>query len=182
MKTSAIQILLLLHLGLSLAAQTQREGVLQDQNIVGGISSQDFGGPVVGVSYDAPPPATFDKNQYDYRPPQQQYATYQSYQPNYVDTGYIAQPVSVAKFEDSLLSTDWLKKGLEAFGFAIPVALSVISLLVLLDVSGVFEFSLFKVRDVQENLSRAMANVDFDQLANTVELAIAKYHELFPSE
>ncbi|XP_068242651.1 uncharacterized protein [Palaemon carinicauda] len=179
--TQILLPVLLAYLGLSVAAQTQRDGAHhgsiheQEQTLVG----QDFSAPLVATSYDVPP-TSFDKNQYDFRP--QQYSSYQTYQPNYIDPGYISQqPISVQKFEDSLLPNDWLKKGLEVFGFAIPVALSVICLLVLLDISGVFEFSLFKVRDVQENLSRAMANVDVDQLTNTVELAIAKYNELFPS-
>ncbi|XP_050695831.1 uncharacterized protein LOC126985254 [Eriocheir sinensis] len=132
------------------------------------------GGSPPSSSYEGPPPP-YDL--YDPQPPPAPQVSgpqfqYHSFQPNYLEPVWQPQ-------ETGGLST-WLDKGLGVLGDVLPVALSVVCILALLTFLGLVKIPFItNISEARAQIGRALASVDVDQLANTVNVAIDKYHEMF---
>ncbi|XP_071525536.1 uncharacterized protein [Panulirus ornatus] len=134
------------------------------------------GQPPPGSTYEAPPLSpqqpSFEPTQYEFQAPHPQF----NYQPNYIDPVWGVGP---ALHEESFLGS-WVDKGLKVLTDVVPVALSVIIVITILTFLGLVNIPVLSdFSETQVHLGRALANLDVDQLANTVILAIDKYNELF---
>ncbi|XP_042867497.1 uncharacterized protein LOC122250213 [Penaeus japonicus] len=144
----------------------------------GGGGHQQGHAPPPAQAYDAPPPPLPPQShfeppvQFDVQPPPQ-YA-FQHYQPNY-DPAW-----NIGVYEEASLTTNWLDKGFEILVEVVPIALSIIVVVTVLSFLGLIQIPLLRdFNTAKEELGRALASVDINQVADTVHLAIEKYHELF---
>nr|XP_027217664.1 uncharacterized protein LOC113810160 [Penaeus vannamei] len=128
--------------------------------------------------YEAPPPPPPQPHfeppvQFEVQPPQY---GFQHYQPNY-DPAW-----NIGVYEEASLTTNWLDKGFEILVEVVPIALSIIVVVTVLSFLGLIQIPLLRdFSTAKEELGRALASVDINQVADTVHLAIEKYHELFGS-